>query len=133
MFCYLIACKLVHSFLLILIAALYYQLCVIFIIFIIFIISRFLGSVDTGGYLLVVYFKSRALTLGHFSDVLFWSKNCTSGVCIPSHIVDISNVLFEGFDVWYFTKKWIFHNYILFLVTFPDMEILQFRSVKYIC
>ena len=32
-----------------------------------------------------------------FLAVFFWSVNCTNQVCISSHILNMGNVLFEGF------------------------------------
>ena len=53
----------------------------------------FLGSVDTGGYLVVTYFERWILVLAHFSDVFFWPRNCRCQAGILCHILDI----FKGF------------------------------------
>ena len=47
----------------------------------------FLGSADIGGYLIVALFERWILTLAHFSDVFFWSVNCTCQTCISSHVL----------------------------------------------
>ena len=69
-----------------------------------------------------------------FLVVFFWSVNCTNQVCIPSHTLNMGNILSEGF--WYLVFLFLAFLSILsllFLAVFPDLEMLQFWSVNYIC
>ena len=89
-------------------------------------------------------------------QTFFWSANCAilvcnysfscfilvcklyirsvNKVCISSHILNMGNVLFEGFQYLVFQfLAFLSILSLLFLGTFPDLEILKFWSVNYIC
>ena len=66
--------------------------------------------------------------------VFFCSANCTNLVCISSHILIMCNVLFEGFEYLVFSFLAFLSILSLFLLVFsPDLEMLHFWSVHYIC
>ena len=69
-----------------------------------------------------------------FLVVLFWSVNWTNDVCMSSHILDMDNVLFEGFQYLVFQVLAFLSILILpFVAIFTDLEMLQLWSVNYRC
>ena len=69
-----------------------------------------------------------------FLVVFFWSVNCTNQVCISSHILNMGNILFEGFQYLVFQfLAFLSILSLLFLAIFPVLEMLKFWSVNYIC
>ena len=78
--------------------------------------------------------KGKFQFLATFLADCFWSVNCTNQVCISSYILNMGNILFEGFQ--YLVFQFLAFLSILsplFLAIFPDLEMLQFWSVNYIC
>ena len=68
-----------------------------------------------------------------FLAVFFWSVKSTNLVLYP-HILNMSNVLFEGFQYLVFQfLAFLSILSLLFLAIFPDLEMLKFWSVNYIC
>ena len=58
---------------------------------------RFMASVDIGDFSCWDIKKGQFQFLVTFLAVFFWSVNCTNQVCISSHILNMGNILFEGF------------------------------------
>ena len=97
-------------------------------------------TLDLWPVLILEVFSSWDIKKGQFQFLLtflvvfFWSVNCTNQVCIPSHTLNMGNILSEGF--WYLVFLFLAFLSILsllFLAVFPDLEMLQFWSVNYIC
>ena len=69
-----------------------------------------------------------------FLIAFLWSVNCANQVCISSHILNMGNILFEGF---YYLVFWFLAFLsilsLVFLAIFPVLEMLKFWSVNYIC
>ena len=72
----------------------------------------------------------RSVSLSYFFSCFFSSVNFTNQVSISSHILNKGNGFIWGFLV--FSLVFLSILSLLFLATFPDMEMLQFWSVNYI-
>ena len=69
-----------------------------------------------------------------FLVVFFWSVNCANQVCISSHILNMGNILFEGFQYLIFQfLAFLSILSLVFLAIFPVLQMLKFWSVNYIC
>ena len=64
-----------------------------------------------------------------FLAVFFWSVNCTNQVCISSHILNMGNILFEGFQ--YLVFQFLVFLSILSLVFVAILPVIYARSVNY--
>ena len=69
-----------------------------------------------------------------FLVVFFWSVNCANQVSIASHILNMGNILFKGFQYLVFQfLAFLSILSLVFLAIFPVLEMLKFWSVIYIC
>ena len=77
--------------------------------------------------------------VSHVFSIFLWSINYTKEVCISYRIVlDLEIVLVEGALVFSFLVFSIYENHnsnhnLLVLALFPDLEVMQFWSINYVC
>ena len=99
---------------------------------------KFMASVDIGDFQQLGYQEGSVSILSYFFSCFFLVCKLyirsVNQACISSHILNMGNVLFEGFQylVFQFLAFLSILN-LLFLAIFPDLEMLKFWSVNYIC
>ena len=94
---------------------------------------KFMASIDIGDIQWLGYQEGSVPIFSYFFRFFFWSVNCTNLVCIFScfeHgkclIYRLLVFSFLVFSVFKYLKS-------VFLSIFPELEVLQFWSVNYIC